>query len=146
MLGAEFASHPFRQVQVKIDDPRSPLTAVFGGKTFPFNDEVYAFKSPYSREKLRVLLSIDYPNSPDVQKAEQVLRDKGEKAAMPIRADHDYAVAWIHPWGQGRVFYCSLGHRDNVARNPAIVRFFLAGIQYALGDLKADDTPVMLAK
>jgi hypothetical protein len=29
-----------------------------------------------------------------------------------------------------------------VTWDPTIVRFYLAGIQYALGDLKADDAPV----
>lgn len=65
MLGASFTKHPFATVQIKVDDPQSPLTATFGGKAFPFADEIYAFKGPYSREKLRVLLSVDYPNSPE---------------------------------------------------------------------------------
>ena len=151
MIGCQFVCHPFGRIQVKVDDPRSPLTAVFGGKAFPFQDEIYAFKAPYNREKLRVLLSIDYPNSPDVAKAEANLK---KRAAAPdakpsdkqfvaaARDDHDYGIAWIRPWGQGRVFYCSLGHRNEVTWDPAIVRFYLAGIQYALGDLKADDKPV----
>ena len=101
---------------------------------------------PYSRDKLHVLLSIDYPNSPGVQKTEETMRTKGGKAAEPIRADHDYAVSWIHPWGEGRVFYCSLGHRNEVVRDPAMIRYYLAGIQYALGDLAADDTPAVVSK
>jgi type 1 glutamine amidotransferase len=147
MVSASMVSHPFGGHQVKIDDPQSPLTAVFGGKGFRFSDEMYLFKEPYSREKLRVLLSIDYPNSPDVQKREESARKKGGEAqAHGMRDDHDYAIAWIRPWGQGRVFYCSYGHEKRVAWDSAIVRFFLAGIQYALGDLKADDTPVGAAK
>jgi len=151
MIGCKFVCHPYGRIQVKVDDPQSPLTKVFEGKPFPFQDEIYAFTEPYSRAKLRVLLSIDYPNSPEVAKAEASLK---QRAASPdakphdkqfvaaARGDHDYAIAWIRRWGQGRVFYCSLGHRNEVTWDPAIVRFFLAGIQYALGDLKADDTPV----
>ena len=150
MIGAEFVCHPYGRIQVKLDDPKSPLTAVFGGKTFPFQDEIYAVKEPYSRAKLRVLLSIDYANSPDVPKAEAKLHERaaGEKASASdkafvaaARADHDYAIAWIRRWGEGRVFYCSLGHVHSVTWDPSIVRFNLAGIQYALGDLKADDAP-----
>ena len=140
MLGGLFNGHPFRKIQVKVDDPKSPLTAVFEGKPFAFEDEMYIFKEPYSREKLRVLLSIDYANSPDVQKKEEAAVKGGKKESM--RDDHDYAVAWVRPWGQGRVFFCSLGHLNEVTWNPAVVRFNLAGIQYALGDLNADDTPV----
>jgi len=144
MLGAQFNTHPFGRIQVKVDDPQSPLTAVFGGQGFPYTDEMYVFKEPYSRAKLRVLLSIDYANSPEVQKAEEAMRSRG--ATGPIRDDHDYAIAWVRPWGQGRVFFCSFGHRNEVTWDPPIVRFYLAGIQYALGDLKADDTPVVSAK
>ncbi len=142
MLGAEFVAHPFSKVQVKVDDPASPLTAVFAGKPFPFTDEIYAFKSPYSRNDLRVLLSVDYANSPEVRKTEERLRERAEKSAAAVRADHDYAISWVRRWDRGRVFYCSLGHRPEVVRDPAIIRYYLAGIQYALGDLEADDTPL----
>ncbi|UCG87301.1 MAG: HEAT repeat domain-containing protein, partial [Gemmatimonadota bacterium] len=37
--------------------------------------------------------------------------------------------------------YCSLGHNLEVLRNEAVLAHYLAGIQYALGDLEADDTP-----
>lgn len=155
LIGAEFVCHPYGRIQIKIDDPQSPLTAVFGGKAFPFQDEVYAFKAPYSREKLRVLLSIDYAKSPDVPKAEARLHERAAaKDAKPsdkqfeaaARADHDYAISWVRPWGQGRVFYCSLGHVHEATWNPTIVRFYLAGIQYALGDLTADDAPIAASK
>jgi type 1 glutamine amidotransferase len=144
MLGGEFDGHPFWNIQVKVDDPKSPLTAVFEGKPFPFADEIYIFKEPYSREKLRILLSIDYENSPEVQKKEGGSGKGGKKKKM--RDDHDYALAWVRPWGQGRLFYCAFGHLNEVTWNPAIIRFNLAGIQYALGDLKADDTPVPAGK
>jgi type 1 glutamine amidotransferase len=151
MVGCQFVCHPYGKIQVKVDDPQSPLTKVFEGKGFPFQDEMYAFKAPYSREKLRLLLSIDYANSPDVQKAEAKLKERAAASdakgsdknfVAAARDDHDYGIAWIRPWGQGRVFYCSFGHRNEVTWDPPIVRFFLAGIQYAIGDLKADDKPV----
>ena len=45
----------------------------------------------------------------------------------------------MRPYGQGRVFYCSLGHEDATYCNKTVLKHFLAGIQYALGDLKAGD-------
>jgi type 1 glutamine amidotransferase len=39
------------------------------------------------------------------------------------------------------VFYSSLGHREEIYWNPTILRFYLDGIQFALGDLEADATP-----
>jgi putative membrane-bound dehydrogenase-like protein len=150
ILGAEFVTHPYGRIQIKVDDAKSPLTEAFAGRPFAYADEIYAFKAPYSREKLRVLLSIDYPNSPEVAKAEQTMlaraaepnaRQFDKDALAAVRPDKDYALAWIRAWKRGRLFYCALGHRAEVTFDPAMVKFYLAGIQYALGDLKADDAP-----
>ena len=50
-------------------------------------------------------------------------------------------VAWIKTHGKGRVFYSSLGHKAEVFERPALMQFYLDGIQFALGDLDADATP-----
>ncbi|HPO37520.1 MAG TPA: discoidin domain-containing protein, partial [Kiritimatiellia bacterium] len=57
------------------------------------------------------------------------------------RADKDYAVSWIRPYGKGRVFYTSFGHDQRAFLDKAVVVHILDGIQYAIGDLKADDAP-----
>lgn len=127
MIGGVFAGHPFRRISVKIDDPKSPINQMFEGKGFEISDEIYTFKGAYSREKLRVLLSIDWDNA-------------GITKGMN-REDNDYALSWIREYGKGRVFYCGFGHDDQIWYNPAILAHYLAGIQYAMGDLKADATP-----
>ena len=44
--------------------------------------------------------------------------------------------------GKGRVFYEALGHSETIySNNPAMLEHVLAGMQYALGDLAADDSP-----
>ena len=40
------------------------------------------------------------------------------------------------------MFYCALGHFVYIYWNPTVLEHYLAGIQYALGDLKANDKPV----
>jgi type 1 glutamine amidotransferase len=126
MMGGLFAGHPWHEkVGVKIDDPDHPVVAAFGKKGFYITDEIYQFRDPYSRQQLRVLLSLGMSKT----------TPKGG------REDNDYAVSWVHAVGKGRVFYCSLGHRDEIFWNPLILRHYLDGIQYALGDLKADATP-----
>jgi len=47
-------------------------------------------------------------------------------------------VSWIRNFGQGRVFYCGLGHNNRVYCNPAVLQHYLDGIQFALGDLDVD--------
>ena len=126
LTGALFDGHPWGRCPVKIDDPAHPLVKAFGGKGFWIDDEIYKFRTPYTREKLRVLLSMDAA--------------KGDPNKQG-RADGDNAVAWIQQVGQGRVFYASLGHRHDIFWNPTILQFYLDGVQYALGDLAADATP-----
>ena len=130
MMGGWFSGHPWNtEVGVRNDDPTSPINASFGGKGFQIADEIYTVNKAdiYSREKQRVLLSID-PAITDTKKAG--------------RADGDVAVSWIKAWGKGRVFYCSLGHRNEIFSNPAVLGHYLAGMQWAMGDLKGvDATP-----
>jgi type 1 glutamine amidotransferase len=57
------------------------------------------------------------------------------------RPDADYAVSWIRNYGKGRVFFCILGHNPTLFKTPALAQYFLAGIQFILGDLDADATP-----
>lgn len=55
--------------------------------------------------------------------------------------DKDFAVSWIRNYGKGRVFYSFLGHNQQTFRNPQVLQHYLAGIQFALGDLQADAAP-----
>ena len=91
----------------------------------------------FPRQKLHILLSIDWDKSAKVRESARRSDGHGWKA----RKDNDYAVSWIHPYGEGRVFYSCLGHWHETFWNPAMLRHFLAGIQYVLGDLPADAAP-----
>jgi type 1 glutamine amidotransferase len=132
MLGGIFDGHPWHEkVTVKLDDPDHPLCAAFKGKSFEITDEIYQFTGPYTRKNLRILLSLDL---------DKTSVTPGHKRKMR-RKDNDYAVSWIRNYGKGRVFYCSLGHDHPVFWTPAVLKHYLDGIQFALGDLKADATP-----
>jgi len=43
----------------------------------------------------------------------------------------DMPVAWTKYYGQGRVFYCSLGHHAAVVRQPEVLRLCLRGLLWA---------------
>ena len=131
VFGGFFSGHPWSEtVGVKIDDPDHTLCKVFDGQGFMVDDEIYQFTRIYSRDKLRVLLSLDMAKT----------KDKGK------RADKDNAVAWVKQHGKGRVFYCSLGHKPQIFQDPKLLRFYLDGIQFALGDIQADMTPSIVDK
>ena len=57
------------------------------------------------------------------------------------RPDHDHPLSWIRREQKGRVFYMSHGHNEKVYANAVLLQHLLAGVQYALGDLTADDAP-----
>ncbi len=121
-------------ITVKIDDPKSPLTKMFHGKEYVIHDETYTFaQDSFSRRKAHVLTSIDYSKMSD--------EDKAKEPAATKRTDGDYGLSWIRREGQGRVFYEAHGHSEHVYAMQVIVEHLLAGIQYALGDLPADDSP-----
>ena len=131
LMGGVFDGHPWGAGgtwAIRNDDPDHPLNRSFAGEGFKIKDELYQLKGAYSRDTLRVLLSID-------------LSDQATGARKGKRADKDYGVSWIRPVGEGRLFYCSLGHNNEVFWNTPVLEHFLAGIQYALGDLECDDSP-----
>jgi type 1 glutamine amidotransferase len=133
MIGGFFKFHFADQpIVVKIDDPKSPLTAMFKGQPFDFRGEIYTFgMDTWSRENLHILTSIDYSKMSDADKA---------KENFP-RSDHDYGMSWIRRDGNGRVFYLAFGNEEKTFFIKPVNEQFLAGLQYALGDLKADDSP-----
>lgn len=125
LLGAGYWGHPWNEeIGVELDEPGYPLLAAFEGKNFRLAEEIFQFREPYSREKLRVLLSLDTGTT---------------NMGVPWihRNDNDFALAWVRPYGKGRVFYCAFGHRTEVWWNAAILRFYLDAIQFATGDLDA---------
>ena len=122
-----------QEITVKIDDPKSPLTAMFHGQEFVIHDETYTMSvnSSWSRKNVHVLTSIDYAKMSDADKAQE---------SNP-RSDHDYGLSWIRREGRGRVFYEAHGHDESIYAIRPMLEHILAGVQYAAGDLKADDSP-----
>jgi len=98
MIGGYFNGHPWTQeVGVIVEDGNHPATRMLA-KTFKVYDEIYTFKS-WDRSKTHVLMSLD---------KETIDLSKGN------RQDHDYALAWCHSYGKGRVMYSGLGHPDDL--------------------------------
>jgi hypothetical protein len=125
MMGGTYGGHILQDVVIRLDEPKHPINACCEGQPFKLRDEVYIFRKFYSREKLRVLLSLDTDQMADPGK----------------RPDNDYAVSWVRPYGKGRVFYTTLGHCPETYWNALFLRHLLAGIQFALGDLEAEAAP-----
>lgn len=134
MLGARGANHrdSTEPVFVKVEDPAHPLTRMFDGRGFEYRDEFFRFQEVYSRQKVRVLLSID---------TDRTDLNQGPPRGNCLRADHDYALAWIRQYGRGRAFYSTIAHNPYVFWDRPMLEFYLCAIQFALGDLEASTLP-----
>jgi len=123
MIGGTFDGHPWHEeVTVRIDDWRylgnhvRDLALAQEKKPFVLTDEIYQFRN-FRRHPVRVLATLD-PASVDVK--------------LGKREDQDYALVWARDWGEGRVFYSALGHREEVWRNQNFQELLLGGIHWAI--------------
>lgn len=135
MIGARGANHrdSNERVFIKLEEPSHPITVPFGGQGFEFRDEFFRVGDPYSRHRLRILLSIDLDKT-DLQQG-------GAARGQVERPDHDYALAWLRHYGRGRTFYCTIAHNPYVFWDPRLLEFYLAATQFVLGDLPAPTIP-----
>jgi type 1 glutamine amidotransferase len=128
MTGGSFDYHPpQQQIELVVVDKEHPVTAAFEGESFTHVDEPYFFKNAYSKKNFRPML---YMEVSKIQKLKHESED-----------DISY-VSWIKAYGKGRVFYCSPSHNAQSYENTKMLKYYLNGMQYVLGDLKCDDSPI----
>ena len=120
MIGGEFRTHGAQaDVECLNQDPNHPACKNLGA-TWALKDEIYLLNG-FDRAKVHGLLNLDKePNS---------------------KAPGDYPIAWCKKYGQGNVFYTSLGHREDVWESEKYQKHLLGGIRWALGLEKGDSTP-----
>ncbi len=121
MIGGWFDQHPWFTFNAPIinEDPSFPAVSHFP-KEFVKYDEIYQPKD-WDRSKVNVLLSLDasklnYADNPRIH-----------------RTDHDFAVAWSKMYGNGRVFYSTLGHTEESWQDPDIRKMYFEAIKWVLG-------------
>ena len=126
MLGGEFITHGSQQpAKIRVADPAFPGMAAVG-KEFSMVEEWYALKN--FPEDLHVLL---------VQEtADMTGNQKGNPYDRP-----PYPVSWVRPYGKGRVFYTSLGHKPGTWTNPMFQEMLAGGLDWVTGRVKADVAP-----
>jgi uncharacterized protein len=127
MIGGEFRTHgPQVGVECLNKDSQHPATQSLDTTWTIPQEEIYQFKN-YDSAKVKDLLVLDkHPNN---------------------KTPGHYPVAWCREFGKGKVFYTSLGHREDIwdadpsvpnRKNPVAVSkayqaHILGGIQWALG-------------
>jgi type 1 glutamine amidotransferase len=138
MLGGEFRVH-YEQARITCvnQDPHHPSTRHLG-PTFTVLDEIYLMTN-FNRANVHGILGLDkHPN-------ESTLDKRPNEAPLG-----DYPVAWSRQIGKGRLFYTSLGHREDVWLSEDYQRHILGGIKWALdleeADAKPQDTTFHVSK
>jgi type 1 glutamine amidotransferase len=131
MLGGYFKEHPWGvfDAPVVLEDAKFPGMQGFP-RAFVFKDEMYQVKD-FSRDKVHVILRMDATKL-----------DLTNPKVMPEHlADKDFALAWAKMYGQGRVYYNTLGHREETWDRKDVQTMYLEAIKWALGLTTADVSP-----
>lgn len=128
MLGGEFRSHGAQVSVDAINEDKECAACRHLAATYTVFDEIYLMKS-FDKTKVHNLLSLDkHPND---------------------KTPGFYPISWNREFGKGRVFYTSLGHREDVwdpdwkdgrgnrANPPEVAKDYqkhiLGGIKWAIG-------------
>jgi hypothetical protein len=122
MLGTEFMQHESQQTaHLIVADAKFPGLGAVPADFAPMEEW-------YSQKNF----------SPDLH----VLLVQDTKGMVgPAYARANYPSTWVRMQGKGRVFYTSLGHREDVWLNPVFQAILLGGINWATGRVEADVTP-----
>jgi type 1 glutamine amidotransferase len=125
MIGGEFISHgPQQETAVKVVDGDFPGAGAFGSM-FEINDEWYAFRN--MSDQIHAIM---------VQLTEGMESGRARDYERP-----DYPNTWVKKYGEGRVFYTSMGHREDVWTNPKYQGLLIGGLNVVTGQAEADFTP-----
>jgi type 1 glutamine amidotransferase len=124
MIGGEFIIHGAQQEShMIVTDSKFPGASDVPGDFKPM-EEWYALKN--FAPNLHVVLVQD---------------TTGMKGPMYQRPH--YPATWARMYGQGRVFYTNMGHREDVWTNPVFQSVLVGGINWAVHNVDADVTPNM---
>jgi len=122
MIGASFIKHGAQQpARMVVVDKKFPGMASVPADFGP-NEEWYSLKN--FGTDLHVLM------------VQETASMKGIEYARP-----SYPATWAKMHGKGRVFYTSMGHREDIWSNPAFQSVLAGGLNWALGRVKADISP-----
>jgi type 1 glutamine amidotransferase len=121
MLGGEFIVHGAQQkALMRVVDHKFPGAKDL--KDFELKEEWYALKN--FAPDLHVIL---------VQETE------GMEGGMYQRPP--FPATWARKHDKGRIFYTSMGHREDVWENPLFQALLLGGLSWTMGNVQADVTP-----
>lgn len=122
MLGGEFIRHGPQQVaKATVVDPKFPGFGELGAE-IKVMEEWYTMKEFAADDHVLLVM--------------QTAGMQGGDYARP-----PYPLAWVRPYGKGRVAYQAMGHRDDVWDSAAYQAMLVGLLNWAAGRVEADVTP-----
>lgn len=105
LIGGAFLDHPEQsEIRIRVVDDGHPVTTEL--------EDFSVWEEPY-----------------------QVRWDEANR--ILARMDHDslgvVPVAWVRTFGEGRVFYCSLGHTEQALRAAPVQTMYARGVEWVVG-------------
>ncbi|HMO35814.1 MAG TPA: ThuA domain-containing protein [Gemmatales bacterium] len=135
MLGGEFIVHGEQfKATMKVS---SDFRAIQGLQDFDMHEEWYSLKN-FSKD-LHVILAQDSSTATESWKQSGNPKRVQGGNAFHIRPLHP--ATWARQHGKGRVFYTSMGHREDVWTNDIFQKVFLGGLNWVFRQVDADITP-----
>jgi type 1 glutamine amidotransferase len=126
--GADCLGHGSQQAaQIKVASPRFPGMRGLGD-SFSLREEWFSLIR-FAKD-LHVILVQDCTGMSKDQPADRRCYDRPP-----------FPATWARMHGKGRVFYTSLGHREDVWTSKLFAQILLGGLSWALGRLEAYITP-----
>lgn len=125
IMGGYFKTHggASEKITIEIEDRDHPAT-VDVPRDWRIADEIYQLKD-FDKSNVNMLLSVKL----DAMSDDELKHHKMEK-------DKYYPIAYSNTVEKGRIFYTSLGHREDVWENEIYQKHLLGGIKWAMRDAK----------
>lgn len=123
MVGGSFNGHPWtagNMVTISVHEPKHPTMVSFGSE-FKIKDEIYQYKN-WQPKKVRVLMSLNMEKC---------------KTKRPYMVP----VAWVKPWGEGKVYVNNLGHNNQTWTDKRFLKSIENGVRWMSGELKGEAKP-----
>jgi type 1 glutamine amidotransferase len=134
MIGGEFQTHGAQATVDCLNQDTKHAACKHLPATWTVHDEIYLLKSFNAADVRQLLLLDKEPNK---------------------KTPGEFPISWCKQFGKGRVFYTSLGHREDIwdehwggkdrknstEVSKAYQQHILSGIQWALGDAKGSAKP-----
>jgi len=143
MLGGEFVVHGRQQAAtVRLTSPKFPGAAGLGTSLL-LMEEWYALKN-FAKDLHVIVLQdtkgVAYTSRGVGGTKEQPMIAWQEIPGMvdPCYQRPPFPATWARMHGQGRVWYTSFGHREDIFTNPAVQRIIVGGFAWALKNVDAD--------